>query len=344
MADFTGFYLDDIHSSTYGLLRISNGDRYSSNIIPSFSNNEIELVGSDKDLYEGRRYTKTELPPISVAFDSITEDKFRKLSQWLGKKELRALRFDEKPYKTYWVQLSSAPKLDYICFLEKNDNLLGGKERIYKGEVELNFVAYDPFGYCYDNSYEMTKDGLVRIESGVNWQKLDSYVPFNILDDNVQEWGQVSGLKQNLNEYNRFSSETAAEVTNYTCLLYNPGDFETDFQLHLSFSSGEETITFGDLNLTIQLEKTVLKDNKITTELLNAFKFSLKGLTNKDKILLNTKNHSLTIYDKNGNKNLRYDLIKSTDWIKIPIGESKMRITCGLDTILPQIKYNYKYY
>lgn len=521
MADFTGFYLDGIHSSTYGILRVSDGDRYKEGLIPEFEDREIELSGGSGSIYVNTQYKKTPFD-IEIAFDHLTEQQFRDMRRWLGGEKLHSFQFDERPYKTYWVKLESRPELEYVCFMEESKEVVGQEERIYKGEGTLSFVAYDPFGYCIDNSTQMTKDGLMTIEEGINWQVLDSYSPFAVLDNNVDEWGSVSGLKNKvqLSDYNIFTPKTVQETTDYIAKLYNPGDFETDFELFvqiegeavllddrvLAFSSNSDntyTITkcntnvegkiilpssYNNLPVTkigteafrncqkiteviipegflfignnaffqcVKLEKVIIS-NTVTTldtgafqncqnlnyvkigtglQLINSsafnicaklntficlaeeppklsgqnifneidyngnvctfyvpdnsvnkyknkwsevadkiysitsfipkeyiddlnltiqvssdytssqfFIFSLKGLKITDKILLNSKKHSLTVYHSNGTKDLRYDLVKSTHWPKIPIGESNIKITCGLSNLVPQIKYNYKYY
>lgn len=345
MADFTGFYLDGIHSSTYGILRVSDGDRYSEGLIPEFDDFDIELTGGNGDLYGGRRFKKTSFT-INIAFDHMTEKQFRGLRKWLGGNELKEFRFDERPYKAYWVKVSSRPELEYVCFMENHeDGLMGEKERIYKGEGEIEFIAYNPFGYCVDNSTIMTYQGLQKAD-GKNWQELESYTPFAILDDNVVEWGETSGLKNSLKEYNKFTLYQEVEdtgVKSYSTKLYNPGDFETDFQLWLK------------VNETITEEKLVtlyIGNNEVENENGKYFRFSLKGLTAHSNILLNTKNHTLSIYSVDENNNiitkpeLRYDLVKSTDWLTVPLGASVIKITCEADIFatLPQIKYSYKYY
>lgn len=534
MADFTGFYLDGIHSSTYGILRVSDGDRYKEGLIPEFEDREIELSGGSGSIYVNTQYKKTPFD-IEIAFDHLTEQQFRDMRRWLGGEKLHSFQFDERPYKTYWVKLESRPELEYVCFMEESKEVIGQEERIYKGEGTLSFVAYDPFGYCIDNSTQMTRDGLMTIEDGINWQVLDSYSPFAVLDNNVDEWGSVSGLKNaaQLKDYNYFTPKTVQETTDYIAKLYNPGDFETDFELFVKlegaplndsvltfslnpdkasytitkcntnvegkiilpssynnlpvtkigteafrncqkiteviipegflsigqwafyscsglkkvtipntvtilgigafmdcqyleeisigtgiteiggsafnpcpnlqtficlaedppklsgqfifdnidyngnvctfyvpanrvdtykitdnkladtypawkdFASNIKSITeyvpekeeerpIGDFNLTIQLSSDFTSSQ--------FFIFSLKGLKTTDKILLNSKNHSLTVYHSNGTKDLRYDLVKSTHWLKIPVGESNIKITCGLSNLVPQIKYNYKYY
>lgn len=342
MADFTGFYLGGIHSSTYGILRVSDGDRYSEGLIPEFDNIELELSGGNGDLYGGKKFKKTPFE-IKIAFEHLTEKQFREMRNWLGKTEPQSFRFDERPYKTYWVTLASRPELEYVCFMEeREDGLIGEKERIYKGEGELEFVAYSPFGYCIDESTSLTHEGLMTDENKINWQELDSYSIFNIKDDNVIEWAEVSGLKRSLNDYNVFTASQKEETWKYTAKLYNPGDFDTDFELLIDLEDGKDTVTKGRV-ITI-----TITDEKGSEQF---FQFSIDGLHSLDKIVINTKKHGLEVYsvslssqDQSYSKSLRYDLVKSTHWISIPKGESEIKIECGINGLTPKIKYNYKYY
>lgn len=346
MADFTGFYFNGHHSSIYGLVRTSDGDRYKEDLIPEFEDREIKLVGGDGDLYQGRRF-KTKKLSIQIAFDHITEQQFRGLRQWLGTDQLCELRFDERPYKTYWVKPSSPPELEYICFMEdKEDGSNGDKERIYKGEGSIEFMAYDPFGYCIDNSWELTPQGAVKVNpeqpssnfdilKGINWQEIESYFPYNINISNETEWGGSSGLKDSLFGYNTFSSPEKIDE-NYICNanLYNPGDFDSDFQFYVKI-------------LETHKENAQFHMNFYSTSPENPiyyFKFKVGGLNTGDVIIIDTKKHSLAVYDKNGKRNLRYDLIISASWPKIPKGETIMRVSSSSNYEIPLIKYNYKYY
>jgi phage-related protein len=335
MADFTGFYLDGIHSSTYGIIRTSDGNYYPEGLIPEFDDYDIELVGGDGDVYSGRRYRKTSFT-IPIAFDHLTEKQLRELRNWVGGDKLKEFRFDERPYKAYWVKISSRPELEYVCFMEqKQDGALGEQERIYKGEGALEFTAYSPFGYCIDESTKLIpEEGLVEA-NGKNWQVLGTYSPFTVLDDNVVEWAETSGLKNSLVGYNEFSvAEPKGENYEYTATLYNPGDFDTDFELLLSFN-GEGLVAYKDTEVTISINQGL--DIKYFTLKIGDFKDSWK-------ILLNSKNHTLTVYADNNIKNLRYDWVKSANWLKIPQGQSTIKITCASDKITPVIKYAYKYY
>lgn len=382
MADFMGFYFDNVHSSTYGLVRTSDGDRYKEGLIPDFEDREIELVGGDGSLYEGRRFKKTNFT-INVAFDSMTENQLRELRTWLGTSELKPFRFDERPYKTYWVKPSKKPELSYICFMEDDEmNFEGNKIRVYKGEGTIEFTAYDPFGYCIDRttdiingewmSYPLYQELLRNLDDSklqdekdkikkflkdeyqednqgypifphrINWQNLSVYNPFvtgGMISgiDNTPEWGFQAGLydEVQLQYFNSFKSPA-----NYMqeAKTYNPGDFESDFLLHLTLGPSSTGKTY----LTGSIEIVIYQKN----EAIYSFSFSIDGLKVGDKAILDTKTHSLIVYsllsDKSYQKTMRYDLVLSTDFPKIPKGESTIKIQGQMQD--PHIKYNYKYY
>lgn len=337
MADFTGFYLGNIHSSTYGILRTSDGDRYNEGLIPEFENLEVELVGGNGSAYGGRHFKKTKFE-IKIAFDHLTEKQFKDMRAWLGKEELQPLRFDERPYKTYWVKLERRPELEYVCFMEDKDGgVMGEKERIYKGEGELEFIAFDPFGYCTDERITVSKGEFIIDDSKTNWQDLSSYSPFAVQETNTVEWAESSGLK-------RIAREPSYSIPEgnktYYLDLYNPGDFEADFQI--SFS-GKSSSAINGKNIQIYIyspDKAEPETGDITLS------FKMENLTKDTTILLDTKRRSLSLKDEDG-LSMRYDLIETFSWPRIPIGEWKMKISTSIDnTILKpdKIKYNYKYY
>ena len=58
-------------------------------------------------------------------------------------KGLKALIFDEFPYKKYMVKCQQPPQLKYLCF----DHL---EFRIYKGEGNVQLIAYYPFAFSVE--------------------------------------------------------------------------------------------------------------------------------------------------------------------------------------------------
>ena len=194
--DFIGFTFNGVHSSDMGIIRTSDGSRFTENLLPTFTDKTVQIPGGDGTYYFGSNYTQRQIS-ISVATDELTETQFRQLKQWLGDKQIHPLVFDEAPYKTYMVKTSSAPTLKFICFdnITKNNGEIV-VNRVYKGEGSLQFIAYFPFARC-------TK------------KYLSEYT-----DSNKEEWASASGLLTTQGDYDG----TGAEIN-----LYNPGDVETDF-------------------------------------------------------------------------------------------------------------------
>ena len=127
--DFIGFTFDNIHSSDFNLIRVSNGSRYESNLLPSFQDSIIQGEGKDGMFYFGSTL-KEKVIKISTAFDELTEENYRRLAEIFSDKKLHKLWFDETPYKAHYVKLKTSPVFKNLCFDEGE-----GRERIYRGEL-----------------------------------------------------------------------------------------------------------------------------------------------------------------------------------------------------------------
>ena len=189
--DFIGFSFNGYCSEDLGIVRVSDGSRYTEDLLPTAQDKTVQVPGGDGFYYFGSDYTQKPFT-IPIAFDGLTEKQFRELQQVFGTKELGKLVFDERPYKYYMVK-SSKPQLKYICFGKDG-------ERIYKGEGTLSFTAYYPFAksiFKFLNEYN---------------------------DKNKDEWKEASGMKAEKGTYDTVSDNGSISV-------YNAGDLETDFIL-----------------------------------------------------------------------------------------------------------------
>ena len=144
--DFIGFTFDNIHSSDFNLIRVSNGSRYESNLLPSFQDATVQGEGKDGMFYFGSTF-REKIIKISTAFDDLTEENYRKLAETFSDKKLHKLWFDETPYKAYYVKLKQTPLFKNLCFDEVclNDE----KEEIirkYRGEMDLEFTCLPSWG------------------------------------------------------------------------------------------------------------------------------------------------------------------------------------------------------
>ena len=135
--DFLGFQLGTIHSSQLNITRVSNGNRYTDNLIPNFTDSTALIPGGDGTYYWNTSYTQKPFT-IDFAFDDLRDEDIRRLRQIFGFKGVQALIFDEEPYKKYLVKCSAPPTLKYIGFTFE-------ETRIYKGEGSVNLVAYYPY-------------------------------------------------------------------------------------------------------------------------------------------------------------------------------------------------------
>lgn len=162
LSDMVGFYFGDYHTSQFGLVRVSSGNRYTEYLFPSLKTNTVDNNSIDGSLYFGTSKS-TRTFQIDLAFDSVTEDDLRDIKEWLT--GVHPLIFDERPYVAYTCTLNSTPQIKFLTFDEDGD-------RVYKGEMSITFMSYLPYGY--------TIEGKKYID--------------DFLDMNFDEWSSASRL------------------------------------------------------------------------------------------------------------------------------------------------------
>lgn len=138
--DFLGFTLGQIHSSQLNITRVSSGDRYEDNLLPSLKETFVENPGGDGVYYFNTQYQQKPFT-LNFAYDDLRDEDLRALRQTFGFKGVQPLIFDELPYKKYMVKCSAPPIFKYICFDYQD-------MRLYKGEGQVNLVAYYPFAFA----------------------------------------------------------------------------------------------------------------------------------------------------------------------------------------------------
>ena len=147
--DFLAFSFNGKHSwDDFGIIRTSDGDRYNENLVPAMQDKTAEVPGGDGMYYFGTIHKQRDFN-INIAFDDMSEEKFRKMRQWLNGKEMGDLWFSEAPYKVYTVKPTGTPSLKTLCFDKYNEDT-GRNERVYKGEGTIQFTAYWPYAHTPD--------------------------------------------------------------------------------------------------------------------------------------------------------------------------------------------------
>lgn len=171
--DFIGFQYNGTHSSYYEIFRTSDGSRYNDNLIPQLMDKTADVPGGDGQYYFGSSY-KTRQFSISIAFENLSEKKYREMRTWLGGKGIYDLIFDEAPYKVYSAKVTGTPQLKTICFDQEG-------ERVYKGEGTIQFTCYYPFAHT-PKLTKSNKDGKVLNNYNTTYYS------------NKSEWAAASGL------------------------------------------------------------------------------------------------------------------------------------------------------
>ena len=294
--DLTGFKFGDYHSSQFGLIRVSNGSRYNEYLLPTLKNTTTDVSGMEGTLYFGTQKT-TRSFQVDMAFDSLTEEDIRDIREWLT--GAHSLIFDERPYIQYMCILNSAPQLKYLTFEENG-------ERIYKGELSVNFVSYLPYGYSIDGK-----------------KFIDDF-----LDENFEEWSNASHLAYK-NFYEGETLRTYDKFEGNNVYVYNGGDVEADYVLTCYFSEGATAkISMND----VSYEFSMRAKSANSTHLELSVNSKLQYARCRDVNIANGVITGISDYEI---------MLPSTEMFKIPVGQSL--ITCtNIDTSAPNV-IDYKY-
>lgn len=210
-SDYIGFTFNGVHSDTLGIKRTSEGSRFNENLLPTIQDKTVQVPGGDGMYHFGSYYTQRQFN-ISYAFDALTEEQLARIKALFGDKKIHELIFDETPYKVYQAKVTGSASIKHIPFAEGETN------RIYKGEGNIQFTAYDPYAHCREK-----------------YLSNEYYKKFN----NIDEWKTAAGLLEAQGDYDI--------LTDNTVKLYNPGVKETDFILTLNFVNG--IISAGGINI-----------------------------------------------------------------------------------------------
>lgn len=294
--DLTGFKFGDYHSSQFGLIRVSNGSRYNEYLLPTLKNTTTDVPGMEGTLYFGTQKT-TRSFQVDMAFDSLTEEDIRDIREWLT--GAHSLVFDERPYIQYMCILNSAPQLKYLTFEENG-------ERIYKGELSVNFVSYLPYGYSIDGK-----------------KFIDDF-----LDENFEEWSNASHLAyknfyegETLHAYDKFEGNNV--------YVYNGGDVEADYVLTCYFSEGATTkISMNDVSYEFSLRAKSANSTHLELSVNSKLQYArCRDVSITDGVITGKSDYEI--------------MLPSTEMFKIPIGQS--HITCtNINPSAPNV-IDYKY-
>ena len=180
--DFIDFEFNGHWASEFNLLAVSNGDRYSNSFYGSVNPNTVEMVGKT-GVYKWKTQIGEKRFSINIAYDDIDLGTLRKIKEWLNPFVISKLTFKEEPYKYYWVSLADDPEISFLPF-RTDDVVVDGKsykKGVFKGDVTLNFICADNFGYSDWQSFDEDYDYLVEEISDVSNFSFDNGSDNNLI-------------------------------------------------------------------------------------------------------------------------------------------------------------------
>ena len=188
--DFIDFKFGDHWASDFNLLAVSSGDRYSPPTYGSVNPNTT-IVAGKTGVYKWKTQIGEKVIPINIAFDKVTMHDVNRIKQWLNPKKINKLILSEEPNKFYWCALNAEPDFSFVPFIEEtiqvgNKKVVSG---VYKGEMSLQFICTDNYGYSEEADYEN-----VEVEKGILYK--DKY------SDTIVPWVTSSNLLENAQLYN----------------------------------------------------------------------------------------------------------------------------------------------
>ena len=353
MGDFTGFTFGGVHSSELGIVRVSGGDRYDEELHPEIKDITAEVPGLDGNYYFGSNYGPRQFD-IEIAFDSITEEQFRKIRKIFSSQKPQDLIFDERPYKKYIAKIESPVELSYVCFNEPKKHIdESGTARGVRWITEsyeqnaVNPLTNELTGNTFATTHRVREtiypyvmdSGTQRIYKGEGKISFICYFPFaksvyKQLPEESEEWAISSGILS-ASDYSAFDDySTSTSKIN----IYNAGDLDTGFHLYLpsATASAGTTLTykFDGTNTTASLilNPITLKTGDIGI-LIDTVKELIIGVTNST-----TYATSNNIYNEYINSGYFFKLKPNLD----KTDGSILQITNGASGIT--IDYDYLYF
>ena len=370
-ADFIGFEFAGKHSSDLGIIRTSDGDRFSEQLTPEIKDITVEVPGMHGEYFFGSTYGNRTFE-VQIAYDHLTEEQFREMRKLYGRRNMGELIFDERPYKKYLAKIESPIELSYICFDEPKRKIVGINDNdkrygvrvvdripitetvvdedtqeeteIETGEYEIQRERIYP--------YEL-EEGTERIYKGDGSISFVCYFPFAKsvykqipISEEESDWVISSGLLTTA-EYatiDKYDNETG--IIN----VYNAGDVPTGFRLYIPFDAGAES-TLEPITLTYK--------NILGAQMADIL--SIEAITKKDNdvgILIDTNNglivgvNSQPTINQNGNAqystsgNIYNEYVEAGDFFKLQPNlkndGATIEITGGKEGI--EIFYDYLYF
>lgn len=238
------FVFDGIDSTQIGVVSVSDGSTYDTPILPTFTDNSLEVDG-----YDGRYYFNTRIIQKDFTYncfiDNLSAFQFDQLKSWIRPKKIGKLIRPEEPYRYYWVKVSSVDNLGNIPLTHPDT---GGVS--YTGNFSVTFTTigqscgYGMFYYQDDLKYYEYRD----------------------IFDGTQDYYYDTGLLYKEEMLPLYVTRTAGT---WDPQIYNPGTYRSKIRLQITpsadIASGVITLTnetIGDVGI-VNLNNLKKGDNLV---------------------------------------------------------------------------------
>lgn len=225
------FVFDGIDSTQIGVVSVSDGSTYDTPILPTFTDNSLEVDGYDGRYYFNTRITQKDFT-YNCFIDNLSAFQFDQLKSWIRPKKIGKLIRPEEPYRYYWVKVSSVENLGNIPLTHPDT---GGVS--YTGNFSVTFTTigqscgYGMFYYQDDLKYYEYRD----------------------IFDGTQDYYYDTGL---LYKEEMLPLHVTRTAGTWDPQIYNPGTYRSKIKLQIipsaDIASGVITLTnetIGDVGI-----------------------------------------------------------------------------------------------
>lgn len=225
------FVFDGIDSTQVGVVSVSDGSTYDTPVLPTFTDNALEVDGYDGRYYFNTRITQKDFT-YNCFIDNLSAFQFDQLKSWIRPKKIGKLIRPEEPYRYYWVKVSSVENLGNIPLTHPDT---GGVS--YTGNFSVTFTTigqscgYGMFYYQDDLKYYEYRD----------------------IFDGTQDYYYDTGL---LYKEEMLPLHVTRTAGTWDPQIYNPGTYRSKIRLQIipsaDIASGVITLTnetIGDVGI-----------------------------------------------------------------------------------------------
>lgn len=160
--EYIDFEFDGKCISEFGLVAVSDGDRYSFAASSDFSDETTEVKGYDGQHFWGTNL-KAKKTTYSLVTDGMTEEQLNAFKRHFQPGKYGKFVDSHLSYRYSYRRLAEVVEFKLIPFQVKK-TLLGQEFYIneYKGEARITFIQDDPYSYSEENYVEEINQDTVR--------------------------------------------------------------------------------------------------------------------------------------------------------------------------------------